>query len=87
MRIFEVLMLICFGMAWPFSIIKSIRSKETAGKSVLFLYVIFLGYIFGIIHKFLFNFDKVTYLYVLNATMVFIDLILYYKNRLLLKKP
>ena len=79
---FEILMLVCFGAAWPFSIYKSWRSREVAGKSVLFLVVIFLGYVSGTIHKIFYNFDYVIVLYVLNGVMVFIDIMLYYRNRL-----
>ncbi|MBO7585871.1 MAG: hypothetical protein J6T13_01650 [Bacteroidales bacterium] len=40
--------------------------------------LIILGYIFGIIHKLTHNYDIVMWLYVLNGTMVFIDLMLYF---------
>jgi len=43
MSVFEAIMLICFGAAWPLSIYKSYVSRTTAGKSVIFLYVIFAG--------------------------------------------
>ena len=39
---FEAVMLICFGLAWPLNIIKSLRTKSTQGKSVLFLIVILI---------------------------------------------
>lgn len=81
MSIFEVFMLICFGAAWPFNIIKSIKSKSVSGKSVLFLYVISMGYVFGIIHKIVYNYDFVVFLYALNLLMVLTDLGLYYRNK------
>jgi ABC-type multidrug transport system permease subunit len=81
MQIFEILMLICFGFAWPTSIYKSITSKSIEGKSVVFLYVIIAGYLFGIVHKIINDPDFVIVLYVLNAMMVFIDLLLYYKHK------
>ncbi|MDY0138394.1 MAG: hypothetical protein RBR50_01730 [Candidatus Izemoplasmatales bacterium] len=81
MDLFEILMLVCFGFAWPTSIYKSVKSKSTKGKSVLFLYVIISGYIFGIIHKIINDPDFVIGLYALNACMVSIDLLLYYKNK------
>jgi len=81
MSIFEIMMLICFGFAWPTSIMKSLRSKSVEGKSVLFLYVILAGYIFGMVHKFTYNLDFVVLLYMLNFIMVFIDLLLYYRNK------
>jgi len=81
MSIFEFIMLICFGVAWPVSIYKSYKSKSVEGKSVLFLFVIFIGYIAGIIHKLTYSFDFVIYLYALNGLMVLIDIGLYYRNK------
>jgi hypothetical protein len=81
LSIFEALMLICFGFAWPLSIIKSIKSKSTKGKSILFLFVIAIGYISGIIHKILYSADLVLVLYIINACMVAADIVLYFINR------
>ena len=81
MSIFEIIMLACFGAAWPFSIYKSYRSRQTAGKSLLFLYVVLIGYFSGVIHKLLYSMDPVIYLYLLNAIMVLTDLLLYYRNQ------
>lgn len=80
MSIFEALMLLCFGAAWPFSIIKSYKSRSAAGKSPYFLIVIIFGYISGIINKLLNSNDLVMYLYILNLLMVSTDLALYYRN-------
>jgi hypothetical protein len=80
MSIFEALMLLCFGAAWPFSIIKSYKSRSVAGKSPYFLIVIIFGYISGIINKLLNSNDLVMYLYILNLLMVSTDLALYYRN-------
>ena len=82
MSIFEIFMLICFGFAWPTNIYKSIKSKSIEGKSVLFLYVVFLGYLFGILHKIIYSKDIVIVFYIINALMVLIDLILYYRNKM-----
>ncbi|MDT8391061.1 MAG: hypothetical protein RRC34_11190 [Lentisphaeria bacterium] len=79
--IFEVIMLICFGAAWPLSILKSYRSRQTGGKSVIFLYVVLIGYLAGIVHKLINDLDWVICLYVLNALMVRIDIVLYQRNR------
>ncbi len=86
MSIFEILMLICFGAAWPFSIYKSIKSKSIKGKSLLFLLVILGGYTAGIFHKVFYNYDGVIFLYIFNFLMVFVDIILYFKNRALVMK-
>ncbi len=81
MSILEAIMLICFGAAWPFSIVKSIKSKSTNGKSLLFLIVLILGYIAGIANKLLNNNDIVLYLYILNLLMVSMDAILWVRNK------
>lgn len=86
MSIYEIIMLLCFGFAWPVSIYKSIKSKSIEGKSIIFLYVIFTGYMFGIVHKIIYSPDFVIALYALNASMVLIDLLLYYRNKSLFKK-
>jgi len=78
---FEIIMLICFGAAWPFSIYKSAKSRSTNGKSLIFLIVIMIGYSSGIIHKILFHFDGVVYLYGLNLLMVAVDTTLYFRNK------
>lgn len=76
--IWEVLFLLCFAISWPLSIVKALRTKVVIGKSPIFMMLIILGYIFGIIHKVLHNFDIVTWLYVVNACLVSFDLVLYY---------
>ncbi|NLV92329.1 MAG: hypothetical protein GX030_08050 [Firmicutes bacterium] len=81
MSIFEVLMLLCFGAAWPFSIYKSYTSKSVEGKSFVFLGILLLGYIAGILHKAFYSFDYVIYLYILNFFMVGTDMVLFLRNR------
>ena len=85
MSIFEIIMLLCFGAAWPLSIYKSWKSKSIAGKSVVFLFVVLLGYCAGIIHKVLYSMDFVIYLYALNGLMVLVDIGLYYRNKKLME--
>lgn len=76
--IFEIIMLLCFACSWPFSIAKSLRTKVVAGKSPYFMSIIIIGYIFGIIHKILYNYDIVVWLYAFNLCLVSFDLFLYY---------
>jgi hypothetical protein len=78
---FEIVMLLCFGAAWPLSIYKSFTSRQNAGKSLWFLCVILIGYAAGILHKLLYSFDRVIYLYILNGLMVLADIALYLRNR------
>jgi hypothetical protein len=81
MSIFEAIMLICFGAAWPFSIYKGWVNRQNGSKSLVFLYVILIGYISGIIHKLLYNLNPVIFLYILNALMLIADILIYYRNQ------
>ena len=85
MSIFEALMLICFGAAWPFSLYRSYKSRTNSGKSLGFLFIILLGYAFGITHKLLYSFDKVLWLYGFNCMMVASDIVIYFRNQMLAK--
>jgi hypothetical protein len=85
LSIFEIIMLVCFGAAWPFSLYKSYTARKNSGKSVVFLYVVVLGYIAGILNKLIYSYDAVIFLYVLNSLMVMMDIILYYRNKRLMK--
>ncbi len=78
MSIFETLMLVCFGVSWPISIIKALKTKSVAGKSPVFMIIVISGYASGIIHKLLYSQDWVTILYVINFILVSIDLFLYF---------
>lgn len=86
LSIFEIIMLVCFGAAWPVSLLKSWRSRTNAGKSVIFLYIIFIGYVAGVLHKLLYHRDAVIALYALNGLMVFADILLYYRNTRLARR-
>jgi len=77
---FEIIMLLCFGAAWPFSLYKSYKSRRNSGKSLLFLFVILVGYGAGILNKIIFRYDSVIFLYILNATMVSADIFLWIRN-------
>ena len=87
MSIFEIIMLICFGAAWPLSIYKSYTSRSTEGKSVSFLIVILIGYVAGIFYKLFDQYDAVVYLYLLNFMMVSTDLLIYYRNSRIIATP
>lgn len=79
MSIFEGVMLLCFGVSWPVSISKAVRTKVVAGKSPIFMGIVCVGYMAGLIHKLLYSKDWITVLYGLNLIMVAIDLFLYYR--------
>lgn len=90
-EILEIIMIISFGVSWPFNVVKSWRARTAKGKSPVFLICILLGYIAGITGKLL-NPDYlnhiaekwyVLFFYVLNFVMVFVDFMLYFRNRVL----
>lgn len=74
-NIFEAIMMLCFGASWPVSIWKTVKVKNPIGKSVIFLWLVEIGYLSGIIYK-LSHPDWVIALYCLNALMVGADLFL-----------
>lgn len=84
---FEIMMVLCFGMSWPFSVYKSYISRTSKGKSLFFECFIFTGYIFGIFGKVLnHTISYVVIFYVINLVIVGIDICLYFRNRQLDKE-
>lgn len=78
----EAAMILCFGLSWPMSILKSFRARTAKGKSLFFLCAIALGYAVGIAAKLLAG--QVNYVfvfYVLNLAMVLADMGLYARNK------
>lgn len=81
-QIFEFIMLACFGMSWPISVWKSLKSKSTKGKSVVFIIAIIIGYISGIAGKLInHQINYVLILYCFNLVIVSVDLCLYFINK------
>ena len=81
-KILETVMLLCFGAAWPASILKSWRSRTTKGKSLFFLLIVLTGYVAGI-SKVLITEGRGGFLllpYGLNFIMVFTDTMIYMRN-------
>jgi hypothetical protein len=81
LSIFEAGMLLCFGISWPANIYKSLKSRSTKGKSLLFLVIVELGYASGILHKMLYSRDIIMILYILNLVMVAVDIFLFFRNK------
>lgn len=83
MSYFEIVMLVCFGASWPISLTKTIRTKNPVGKSVMFMYLVLIGYVSGALNKIYGHWDNVFWLYIVNGAMVAADIVLthYYINK------
>ena len=73
----EAVMFLCFGVSWPVSVVKALKTKTVKGKSPLFMALIALGYTSGIFHKIMFSRDILVILYLFNLSMILTDLWLY----------
>ncbi|MCQ2353074.1 MAG: hypothetical protein MJ033_06315 [Victivallaceae bacterium] len=76
MSVFEAMMLVCFGFSWPMAIYKTLTAKSHGGKSTAFSALILLGYLAGMAHKVVNDFNWVFYLYLINTLMVGFDLVM-----------
>lgn len=81
-QIFEIVMLVCFGLSWPISVYKSYKSHSTKGKSLVFMLAIIVGYLSGITGKVMNGqTNYVLIMYCVNLFVVTLDLLLYFRNR------
>ena len=86
---FEIGMILAFGISWPINLIKAWRARTTRGTSLLFLFLIFFGYVAGIIAKFvnpdyMANFGQRWYVlivYFFNLIMVALNIVVYFMIR------
>ena len=87
-EILEIIMIVSFGCSWPVNVMKSYKSRTTKGKSLLFLGLIFFGYIAGITSKlvneaYMASFAQKWYVlvfYIINFLMVGADICMYIRN-------
>ena len=85
--ILETVMLVCFGFSWPLNVIKAYRAKTAKGTSLPFILLIITGYIAGISAKLIS--EQINYVliaYILNLAIVYLNLIVYFRNVSLDKK-
>ena len=80
--ILETLMLVCFGLSWPFNLVNNIRAKTAKTMSLKFLLLIEFGYICGIAAKFISgNINYVLIAYVLTLAVVGANIAVYFINK------
>ena len=81
-EIFESVMLICFGLSWPMSVVKNIRAHSAKAMSLPFILLIIIGYIAGITAKICAgNYSFVLLIYGINLMFVGANLVVYFINR------
>lgn len=85
--ILETIMLACFGCSWPMNLIKAYKARTAKSTSLSFLLLIITGYIAGISSKIVLgNINYVLVAYLLNLTIVSLNLVVYFRNVALDKK-
>lgn len=82
----EGFMMFCFALSWPASIYTSWKTKKNDGKSIVFLYLVWIGDVAGLIAKIIAGQVGLCYIYAQNTLLVSIDMMLYYRNRRLEKQ-
>lgn len=91
--IMEMMMVVCFGISWPLNISKAWKSKSTKGISLPFYLLIWIGYVFALLGKFVsihLNAPNAWYVtvpwyvmlfYIINILMVSLGITIYFKNK------
>ncbi len=85
--LFEMIMIVLFGVSWPINCIKLWRSRTAKGASPIFYVLILAGYLFGIGSKFLKRHGGLStpayvwFFYFFNLVMVAVCLMIYFRNR------
>lgn len=85
--ILETVMLVCFGFSWPLNVYKAYRARTAKGTSLPFILLIITGYIAGISAKLISGqINYVLAAYILNLTIVSLNVVVYFRNAALDKK-
>ena len=81
-EILEAIMLVCFGLSWPMSVIKNIKAKSAKNMSLQFILLICFGYVAGITAKIInHNISYVLVVYILNLVIVSANIVVYFVNK------
>ena len=88
----EITMIVLFGASWPFNIVRAYRSRTAKGTSLIFLFLIEIGYAAGIASKICAAISEGSgfwtvlriiafCFYIVNFVMLFIAIVIYFRNR------
>lgn len=81
-EVLETFMLLCFGLSWPVSLIRTLRAGGACSSSVAFMCLILSGYFAGITAKVMTaGCGFVFYVYLFNILMVGANLAITLYNR------
>lgn len=81
-ELLETLMLVCFGISWPVSLIKNIKAGTAKNMSLQFNLLIIFGYVAGITAKLMNgNTGYVLVAYLINLAAVSANVAVYFINR------
>lgn len=79
-QLFELGMLVAFGLSWPFAIARTWRAKRVDGKSPHFMAIVIFGYLCGIAAHIVEGTKLwLCAVYLLDIALVSTDLALYFK--------
>ena len=80
-QILETIMLVCFGLSWPMSVVKNVKARTAKGMSLPFILMITFGYVAGITAKILsHNINYVLIAYFINIIAVSVNIAVYFRN-------
>ena len=81
-ELLESVMLICFGLSWPVSVVMNIKAHTAKSMSLPFILLIITGYIAGISSKIInHNYSYVLVIYFFNLFVVSMNVVVYFINR------
>ena len=80
-QILETIMLVCFGLSWPMSVVKNVKARTAKGMSLPFILMITFGYVAGLTAKILsHNINYVLIAYFINIIAVSVNIAVYFRN-------
>ncbi len=80
-QILETVMLVCFGLSWPLSVVRNVKARTAKGMSLPFILMITFGYVAGITAKLLsHNINYVLIAYFINIIAVSVNIAVYFRN-------
>ena len=95
--IFEIAMILLFGISWPFNIASAIKARTAKGTSIVFTLCVLTGYVAGITSKLImwatygngyWTLTKIVAVifYVINLSMLVVAIVVYFRNKKLDKQ-